>query len=450
LKVTLERLPESRMQLDIEVDQERVDRQFEAAFKRLASRARVPGFRPGKAPRPMVEKALGRDRIMGEALDKLVPDVYNEALESEDIPAIAQPTLENVEMDPVRFKFTVPVRPTVEFVDHRAIRVEQNPVEVSDELVAEQLLGLRRRNAIHAPVERPATWNDILTLDIKGIVDDVPFIQDEDAEIVLREGQPLFVKGLAEAIHGMTSGEEKTVEITMPDDFRVERLRGKPAAFELKVKEIKEEQLPAEDDELAQMVNAEEFETFEDLRTRIHDDLLKNLQAEEDNRRRSAAIDALVGAATFDYPAVLVDREIDHLLKDMMGNDEKQYAAYLARIGRNAGEYRETFREVADIRLKRSLALSKLTEAEQIDVSPDEVEAEIDRLAEPMGEETERFKELFNTPEGIITIRRNLISERTLQRLLAIASGEAPELPPAPAAEAPEPTQSETPEEASA
>lgn len=440
MKVTLERLPESRMQLDIEVDQEVVDKQFEAAYRRLASRARIPGFRPGKAPRPMVEKALGRDRIMGEALDKIVPDVYNEAIEQEEVPAIAQPTLENVELEPVRLKFTVPVRPTVDLGEYRALRVEKKAVEVSEDTVEDQVLSLRRRNAIHAPVDRPAQWNDILTASVHGTVDGEDFVRDDAAEFALREDHEILVPGLAQAILGMTKGDEKDVELPIPDDFRAERFQGKTAAFHVAVQEVKEEQLPDEDDELAQMVNAEEFETFAALRARIREDLEKREQAEEDNRVRGEALELLVTAATFDYPVVLVDREIDHIVSEMMGNDQKQYVNYLQRIGRNEAEYRETFREVADLRLKRSLALSKLTEVEGIDVTPPDVESEIERLSEPMGEEAERFKQMFTSPEGIATIRRNLTSERTLQRLLAIAAGEAPDLPPAPAAETtPEP-----------
>ena len=432
----LERLPESRMQLDIEVDQERVDKQFEAAYRRLASRARIPGFRPGKAPRAMVEKALGRDRIMGEALDKLVPDVYNEAIEREDVPAIAQPTLDNVEMDPVRFKFTVPVRPTVDLAGYRSVRIERKPVEVTAEMVDEQVMLLRRRNATHVPVDRPVVWGDVLIADINGEIDGDPFIDDADAEFPLREGDELLIPGLAAALLGVKKGDEKTVDLPVPEDFSVESFRGQTVHFTVNLKEVKEERLPAEDDELAQMVNAELFETLEALRTRIREDLEKNLLAEEDNRIRAEALDKLVEGATFDYPLVLVDREIEHIVSDMTGNDQRQYSAYLARIGRNEAEYRESFREVADMRLRRSLALSKLTEVEQIEVTPDDVEAELDRLVEPMGEEAPRFRQMFSTLEGIATIRRNLTSERTLQRLLAIAAGEAPELPETPAAEA--------------
>ena len=429
LKVTLERLPESRIQLDIEVDQDRVDKQFEAALKRLAPRARVAGFRPGKAPRHLVERALGHDRIMGEALDKLVPDVYNEAIEGEAIDAIDQPNLDKLEMEPVRLKFTVAVRPTVDLGDYRTVRVERQPAEVTDEAIAEQMLLLRRRHATHVPVERPVQWDDVLLADISATVEGDDFVKDEDAEFTLREGQPLLLDGLAEAFLGMNRGETKSVDIAIPDDFRSERLQSKTATFILAIKEVKEEQLPDEDDELAAMINAEEFETIDALRDRLRSDMTKQLEAQEEARYRGAAIEMLVEGATFDYPPVLVEREIDHMIQDLMGNNQQQYAAYLQTVGRSESEYRDTLREAANIRLRRSLAVSRLAEVEKLEVTPDDVEAEVDRLVEPMGEDALRFREMFSTLEGIATIRRNLTSAKTLKRLVAIAAGEAPELP---------------------
>lgn len=431
MKVTIERLPESRVQLDVEVDQERLEQALDAAYRRLAPKTRVPGFRPGKAPRAMVERHLGRDRLVSEALDRLVPDVYNEVIEQEDVDAIAQPHLDKVELDPVRLKFIVPVRPSVDLGDYRSIRVERKDVAVTDEMVEEQITLLRRRYAIHVPVERPATWNDVLTADVSGTADDEPFLNDEGAEFALREGQVLLMPGLAEAFVGMSKGEEKDVELRVPDDFRFESLRGKTAKFHIAVREVKEEQLPEANDELAAQVNAEEFPDFATLRARIVSDLEKALAEEESARLRSEAIDALVTGATIDYPNVLVEREIDHIIQGQMGNDQRQYAAYLARVGRSESQFRESLRPAAEQRLKRSLALSQLAEVEGIDVTPDEIEAEIDRLAEPMGEEAERFRQMFRTAQGISSIRNTLLSQKTLDRLVAIATGEAPEAPAA-------------------
>jgi len=429
VKVTLERLPESRVQLDIEVEPERVAKSLDAAYRRLASKARVPGFRPGKAPRNLTERYIGQDRLMNEAIDKLLPDVYNEALESEDVDAIAQPELQKVDLDPVRFTLTVAVRPTVDLGDYQAIRVDPESVEVTDEMRDEQIQLIRKRYATQVPVERPVQWGDILIADVAAKAEDDQFIEDNDAEFQLVEGDTLFVEGLAEAFLGMSKAEEKDIELTMPDDFRVERLRGMTGRFHLSVKEVKEEDLPELDDDFAMQINADDFPTIDALRERIEADLGRNLKEQSDLKLRADAIDKLVEGAKIEFPGVLVEREIDRLVQESAGNDQQQYALYLARVGRSEAEFRETLREGAEQRVKRSLALSQLQEAEGLDVSAEEIEEELDKLVEPMGEDAQRFREMFATEEGISTIRRSLISKKTLDRLAVIASGEAQEVP---------------------
>jgi trigger factor len=317
----------------------------------------------------------------------------------------------------------------VDLGGYKEIRVERVAAAVTPQMLDEQLLLLRRRYATQVPVERPAQWDDILTGDVRGESDGDSFVEDENAEFPLREGQTLFVPGLAEAFMGMNKGEEKTVELTMPEDFRSERLQGKQATFTLKVSEIKEEQLPEPDDELANQVNAEDFPTFEALKERITNDLQKSLDEQADAKQRSEAVEALVEGATLEYPQVLVEREIDHLLRESMGNDQQQFANYLRRLGRTEQEYRETLREPAETRVRRSLALSQLAEGEGLEVSAEEIEEELDTLVAPMGDDAARFRQMFATEEGVATIRRNLVSKKTLDRLAAIASGELQEEP---------------------
>ena len=381
MKVTLERLPESRVQLDIEVEPERVAKQVDAAYRRLAPKAKVPGFRPGKAPRAMTERYIGEQRLLNEAIDKLIPDVYNEAIETESVDAIAQPELDKVELDPMRFKFTVAVRPEVELGDYHSIRVEPDAVEVTGEMLDEQLRLIQRRYAMQVPVERPIQWDDVIIADVSGTLDD--------------------------------------------EDFRVERIAGKPTTFTLKVKEVKEEQLPDLDDDFASTVNAEEFPTFEALKERINGDLHKAIQEQSDTKLRAQALDKLVEGATIEFPRVLVDREIERMIRESMGNDQAQYATYLQRAGRSEEEYRETLRPEAETHVRRSLALSKLTDAEGLDAAEEEIELELDKLVEPLGDDAARFRDMFRTDDGMATLRRNIISKKVLDRLAEIATSDS-------------------------
>lgn len=422
MKVTLERLPESRVLLDIEVDPERLEKSLESAYRRVANKARIPGFRPGKAPRPIVERMVGREGLIREALDDLVPDVYNEVLEQEQVQAVDQPELEMVAFDPVHFKATVPVRPTVELNDYKDVRVEREDVEVTGEMVDEQIDTLRRRYATQVPVERPIQWGDVVIADVESTVDDEPFVEDRDAEFPVREDAPLLVEGLNEVFLGMSPGDEKEVDLPLPDDFQVERLQGKTAHFKLSVKDVKEEQLPELDDDFAQEVNPEEFPTFAALRERIETDLRKSYEQAADAKLQQAALDQMVEQATLEFPRVFVEREIDGLVRENLGNDREQYSAYLSRIGQTEEVFRDTMRETAEQRVRRSLVLSALTDAEGIEVTDADVEAELDRLVEPAGEEAGRLRELFASEDGSSTIRRNLLSEKTLARVREIAT----------------------------
>ena len=429
MKVTLERLPESRVQLQIEIDEDRLERSLDSAYKRIAQKNRFPGFRPGKAPRNIVERAVGRQGLIREALDRLVPDAYNEAIETEDVDAIGQPELEIDQLEPVKFTAIVPVRPKVELNDYRSIRVEPEAVEVTDEMVTEQIMLLQRRHATHVPVERPVQWNDILIADVKGEADGDQFLEDENAEFPLREGQVLFLDGLAEGFVGMAKGETKELTLKIPEDFRVERLQGKDANFTLHIREVKEEKLPELDDEFAAMINAEEFENFEALKTRIESDIRKQLEENANAKLRNEAVDKLVEVATIEYPKLLVEHEIDHLIGEATGNDKAQYQNYLRTVGRSEAEFRETWREAADLRVRRSLVLQQLQEAEGLDVSAEEIDQELDSLVAPMGDDAARFRQMFASEEGVATIRRNLLSRKTLDRLAAIATGEQQEEP---------------------
>ncbi len=425
MKVTLERLPESRVQLEIEVDEERLEKSLDQAYKRIAQRTNIPGFRKGKAPRRVVEKMFTREGLIREALDKLVPDVYNEAIAEQDITAVDQPDLEILETEPVRFKATVAVSPTVTLGDYHAIRVEVEEEEVTAEMLDEQMMRIRRTHATQSPVERGVQWDDMVTGDVVGMVEDEPFVEDTDVEFPIREGQTLLLEGIAEAFIGMASGDEKEVTFPIPDDFRVEDLRGKEANFKLAVREVKEEVLPDEDDDLAQAVNAEDFETIDDLRSRLREDMEAAQKRQTDAEIREKAVDALVEEATLDFPEVFVEREIDGLIRESVGNNQEAFEAHLLHIGKSAEEFRQSFREAAEIRVKRTLVLSQFAEDESIDVDQEAIEAELDRLVEPMGDgpETAQLREMFGSSEGTSTIGRNLLTERTLERLQAIASG---------------------------
>jgi trigger factor len=437
LKITNEPLPERQVRLEIEVDEERHNQAVEKAFRKLAPRVRIPGFRPGKAPRQLIERQIGRHRLLDEAIDILVPEVYREAVETEDLDPIDQPQLEIVSHEPFVFKATIPLRPTVELGEYAdKLRVPREKPEVTDEQVEESITGLRRRYGTIEPVDRPAQKGDIIRGNVKAELEDGLLFNQEEIEFRLTDESLASLPGLVDAIVGASKGDEKSAEHAAPEDFEDSRLAGKTVKYEIAVHDVKEEKLASLDDSFAKEVG-EGFESLAALRERIRSDLFS---AEEDSalhRYHDAAVDALVELASVEYPSVLVDREIDRLLEEQASLDPRDPRAqefYIARLGKTEQEVRDEVREAAEKRLRRSLVLSQFAETENISISPEDIENELQNLSASAGDQADAVRRIFDTEQGRESIRRTLFTRKTLERLVEVASsggGAAAEAKPA-------------------
>jgi trigger factor len=428
LKVSTEPLPRRQVLLQIEVDDDRHAQALEKAYRKLAPRVRVPGFRPGKAPRPLIERQLGRHRLLDEAMDLLVPDAYREAIEEHEIDAVAAPTLELVSHEPFVFKATVPIRPVVDLNDYRSLRLKREPVAVSDEEVEASLTSLRRRYGTIEPVDRPAAAGDIVRGDVTAEVDGEQLFSQEEIEFRLSEESLGSLPGLAEGIAGLVKGESKSFTVKVPAEFPDEKLAGKEVTYRVAVHDVKEERLALADDAFAREVG-EGFESYDALRSRIRADLLASAEDAALHAYHEAAVDALVEMASLEYPEVLVEREIDRILEEQANLDPRDPRAqqlYLMRLGKSEEEVRAEVRPSAELRLRRSLVLSRLAEAENIEATAADVEAEIERLAESSGAQAEAVRQIFGSESGRESLARSLLTRRTLERLVEIAGGEEP------------------------
>lgn len=434
MKVSTERLPESQVRLEIEVEDARVEKAKESAYRRLASKVKVPGFRPGKVPREVLERHVGQDAILQEAIDRLMPEVYREALAQEEIDPIDQADYELVTQEPLVAKFTVPVRPTIELGEYQGIRVEREPVSVEPERVQEALEALRHRYAMYEPVSRPIAWGDVVRADVHGEVDGATLVKEEDVEFQLIEGRVVSLPGFAEAFVGKEKGAQFEAEVPVPDDAPDDKLRGKTARYQVTIKETKQEILPDLDDDFARQVG-EGFAGLDELRARLESDLLQAQEQEAEHEYHDKAIAALVDGASLEYPPVMVEREVDRLLRDQSGvgqiaagkgagGTREQLERYLERIGRSEEDVRAELRPIAEQRVLRSLVLSQLAEAEDILVDDSEIEAEIDRLTSGAGDQADEVRRLFSSDNTKESLRRSLTTRKTLDRLVAIASGD--------------------------
>ncbi len=420
MKVSTKRLPDSQVLLEIEADEQQMERSLDKAFRRLAQRVEVPGFRKGKAPAGMLERHIGRARVVREALDILIPEAYNQAIEEQDVDAIGQPSIELVNDEPLAFKATVPVRPTVELGEYNSVRVKREPVSIDEGEVDKALEELRHRYAVHEPAERPVQMGDIVRADVRGVIDGREVYKEDDAELRLREGATILLPGIAEGIIAAEKGTPKEIAVTVPEGERP--LSGKSGTFTVTVKEVKEEQLPALNDDFAREVG-EGFSSLDALRDRLRNDMRERLQAQAEEEYRNKAVGALVEtAATIEFPPVMVEREVERLIQDQARHLGLEVEQYLANTRRTRDELNEELLPIATDRVRRSLALTRLAEQEEIKAENQEVDAEVDRLAGSAGEQADQLRKLFGSPDGRAAIARSLVTRKTMDRLTEIAT----------------------------
>jgi len=426
MKVSTERIENSQVVLDVEAETEEVERALEEAYHRLVKRADVPGFRRGKAPRAMLERYIGRETLLEEALERLVPQLLSQAIEEQGIDAIAQPEIQITQTDPVTFKATVPVRPTVELGNYRELSIAPEPVEVADEEVDKVIEQIRYQHAPWEPAERPIKFGDLVTIDVKGSVAEDSLLDRKDLQFQVLQGLPFPVPGFAEKLDGLEKGQEKEFTISLPADYGVSELAGKECLFKVLASEIKEKKLPELNDEFAKSIG-DDIETFGALRERIASNL--RLMAEEGARRRyeEKVVDAVVELSKVEFPPFLVERDIDRLLAEQERELKESRISlddYLRSRSKTEEELREELRPLATKRVSQSLVLAKVAEAEEIEVTNGEIDGEVEALAQGAGEQGEELRKLFNSPAARQSLEERLLTIKTLKRLVELASGE--------------------------
>ena len=429
MKVTKDKTENSQVFLTIEMEPAEVEAALQKSYSRLVKKANVPGFRKGKAPREILERYLGKDALFNDALEYLLPEAYEDAVKEQNIEVFAQPQIEIAQLDPVVFKATIPIKPTVELGDYHSLKVARQPVEISDDDVNQAIEHLRHNYATWEPVERAVDFNDLVVLDIESNIEGTPFINQKGTQYQVIRDAPGPVPGFAEQLVGMKLDGEKEFKLKFPADYARSELAEKEPTFKVKIIEIKQELLPELNDEFARQVDSE-VDTLSSLRQKI--DASLRLRAEEAARidYEEKVVGAVTDQAQLEYPPVLVEMEISRLLDEqlrrwqMSGQDIEHY---LSRTGKTEEELREELRPLAVERVTRSLVLSKVAEEESTEVSESEIDAEIENLTKDETENKDKIKEVFNTPQSRESIKRWLLTRNTVKRLVEIAEAPAGE-----------------------
>jgi len=428
----IETLPEENrtLTLTVEVDDERVQPALRAAARRISKDYRIPGFRPGKAPYEVVLRHYGETALYQAALDDISQKVYQDVLEQEKIEPIGPGEMDIVELKPMKLKFVVPLRPEVNLGDYGALHVDYAPPIVDDEALEHELEHLREHQAVLEPVERPAQMGDVVTLDAKAFMNDGEnpsdfLLADQDVALVLEEKADWPMPGFAAQVIGINAGEERKFDLAFADDYVNESLRGKVAHFEVKAKEVKSRSLPEWNDELAKSLG--EFETLDALRANVREQLEDAARAGVDKDYRQKVVDQLVEQSTIKYPPTLLEAELDDYVKDFDRRLREQKLTledYLKIEGKTAEQFREEVKPQAEARMKRSLVIGKIVEREHITVDPSDVEERISNLSSPWGERAAEMRKLLATNESREMLELDLLTDKGIDRLAAIARGE--------------------------
>jgi trigger factor len=396
VKVSSTELPPRQVSLDIEVDKDRLDRAMDDAYRRLAGRVDVPGFRRGKAPRSMVERMIGRDRIVEEALDKLVPEVVSEAMEQEKVEPYTRPRVESIEFDPLRVKAVIGLAPKVELGDYKdQLRISPEEPNVGEEQIEDVIKRLRESYAQWAPVERAAAFGDRVGLDLKATVEgnDEPVIDSKEAEYIVDADSTSPAQGFGEQLVGLSGGEEKSFTLTMPDDYRDSEVAGKPAQFAVTLHWVKERELPALDDDFAQQVG--DYADVAALRAAIETQLRQREDERVRDKLQEEAMNKLVEISSIEYPPQLVEHQAAHMVESFRSNVERQglqFQQYLRLVGKDQDAFEQEMRTEAETRVRRSLALDAFANAENI--SEEEAPATDEQVEARSARALERLVEL--------------------------------------------------------
>ena len=416
--------PGSKVVLEIEVAADEVNRHFATAYRHVAERTRVPGFRPGKAPRAVVDRYVGRASVLAEALDHLVNDSYESALDQVDVIPIDQP---DVDIDPsalaegssVTFKATVPVRPQVELGSYTDYSFGLEIPEVTDEQVEGVLQELREQQGSLRPIDgRPAQDGDMVALKYTGTIDGEAFEGGSSDRLPLILGENRMIPGWEEQIVGMEIGGTKGFDITFPDDYRVEELRGKEAHFEVELLDMRERVLPELTDEFAKSVA--EVATVDELRAEIRDALSKRAEAEARHAYSDRIIDFATSNATVELPEVMITNEIEIMrdeLRTRLAQQRIGMEQYLSLAKQTPEELTSELREPASRRVKTLLVLSAIAEREGIDATDEQIDAEFAEQLERYGDD-KQLREYLTSRRGRAYLRMTLRNRTLVESLV--------------------------------
>ncbi len=425
MSFTIEKLDKNMAKLTIEVSVEDFEKAVEAAYQKNKGKIEVPGFRKGKVPRKMIEQMYGKEVFFEDAANEVIPEAYEKAYDECEEEIVSAPKIEVTQIEagkPFIFTAEVALKPEVKLGKYKGIKVDKVAVEVTEEEVNEAIEIERKNSARTVSVEdRPIQDGDTTVIDFEGFVDGVAFEGGKGENYPLTIGSHSFIDTFEEQLIGKSINEEVEVNVTFPEDYHAEELKGKPALFKVTIKEIKENQLPELDDEFAEEVSA--YDTFAEYKESVKKNLEEKKEADAKNAKEEAVVEAIIADAEMEIPEAMVATQQRQMVDEfaqrlaMQGLSMEQYSQF---TGMTAAAMMEQVKPQAEKRIKSRLVLEAVVEAEKIEVSDAEYEEELAKMAEAYKMEVEQIKEIMDD-ERAVEMKKDMAIQKAVEFVVANA-----------------------------
>ncbi len=420
----VEQREDKRMYLEIEIDSAKFEEAMEKSYRKNVKQINIPGFRKGRAPRKIIEKYYTEAVFYDDAINFAVPEAYDSAVEESGIEPVEMPEIDIVKLEKGEnfvFSALVSVKPEVTLGEYKGIKAEKTVNDVTDAEVDAEIARMQENAAsVETVMEGTIAMGDKVDLDFEGFVDEVAFEGGKGEHYSLVLGSNSFIPGFEEQIAGKTIGEDFDVDVTFPEDYHAEDLKGKKAIFKCKVHSVEKKNLPELDDEFAKDVS--EFDTLKELREDAKKKLQERNEGQAQRQFEDAVIDTAVENATVEIPKCMIDSQIENQIKDIsyrLQGQGMQLEQYLQFTGMTMEALRDQLKESAEKSVKGQLVLAAIAEAEKVEVTDEDVEAEFKKMADMYGMEVEKVKELMGANTEALKI--DLKSQKTVQVIVDAA-----------------------------
>ncbi len=401
MNTQLEKLEDSQVKLTVEIDSDQVTWAIAKAYQEMKKDFNVQGFRKGKVPRQVIEKMYGVEVFFNKAADILIQQTIGKAIEDNnvDIAArIGQDDIEVVEMskDSMKYEATITVKPEFTLGEYKGLEVEVDKVEVTDEEVDKEIEKEAEKNSREVSVDRPIEEKDIAIIDFKGFIDGQPFEGGSAENYSLVIGSKSFIEGFEEQLIGKSKGDKAELNVTFPEDYHLESLAGKPAVFEVEIKDVKVKEIPEINDDFAADVS--EFDTLSEYKQNIKEKLLKQKEEVQKVNIENELIEKAVKNANITVPKAMVEEQIDRNIRNFEARLNQQglkLEHYIQFTGQDMEAFRESVREDAEKQISSRLVLDKIAKEENIQVTEEELDSELQEIAKYYNMDFEELKKVF-------------------------------------------------------